>query len=259
MSTQVLMYDSTDISDYIETWQESANARLNAVTVPNRHGALLSSAVVQDARQITLTGRIVSPDGTATGLRTVIENLSELFARQNKRLQMWDDRYINCYKANFSFAYVPGSALRALDFTITFLCIDPFYYDTSSGSTSYNLTTGDTAIDITNNIYNKAVTLNYTGKFITYPIWTVTAGATALTHITIRNLTIGRQFYYSGTVLATKSLVVDTNYFTVTNDGTNDLTHWTGDFLWLQNGNNSLEFEGTAPATYSLTYAIRNY
>ena len=260
MSTQVLLFDSYDLSPHVETWTESANARLNAVTVPGRHGALFSSAIVQDARQITITGRLVSPDGTASGMRTLLETLSELFARQNKRLQLWDDKYINAYKASFQLAYVPGSAMRAVDFTLTFLCADPFYYDTSTASTNYNLTTGDTIVDITQNIYRRAVTINYPGTFLIYPIWTITAGPTTpLTKITIRNTTIGRQFYYSGTVAVNKSLVVDTNFFTVENDGTNDLTNWSGDFVWLQPGDNAIEFEGTAPATYALEYLIRGY
>lgn len=261
MSTQVIMYDSVDLNQYgIETWQESANSRLNAMTVPNRHGALVSSAVVQDARQITVTGRVVSSDGTAIGLRTQLSALSELLSRLNKRLQLWDDLYVNAYKGNFTFAYVPGSALRAVDFSITFLCVDPFYYSTTTGSQSYNLTTGDIALDITNNIYKKAVTLNYTGTFLEYPVWTVTAGPTVpLTRITIRNLTIGRQFVYTGIVAVNTALVVDTLFFTAQNNGANDLTNWNGDFIWIQSGNNSLEFEGTAPASYALTYRIRNY
>lgn len=260
MSTQQLTYDGYDVSPYIETMSESANARLNAVTVPNRHGALFSSAVVEDARQITVTGRIISPDGTALGLRTILETLRELFARKNKRLQLWDDRYINCYKAALSTVFVPGSAMKVADFTLTFLCADPFYYDITNPIVGYSLTTGDVAIDITNNIYRRSISINYAGTFLIYPIWTITAtGGTPLTKITIRNLTIGRQFHYSGTVAASKALVVDTNFFTVENDGSNDLTNWNGDFVWLQPGNNDLEFEGTTPASYGISYLVRNY
>lgn len=257
MPSQILKFGGVDLSPYIETWQEKLDTRLNAVTVPNRAGVLFSSARVLDARRIDLTGRIVSPDGTALGLRTTLDTLSNLFNQLDQQLQLWDDRYITATKATFGFAYVPGSAMRVVDFQVSFLCADPFTYSTSGSTNSYNLTTGDVAIDITNNIYRQSDTLNYTGTFLTFPVYTITAGATPLTHITIRNLTIGRQFVYSGTVAPTKSLVVDTANFLVTNDGTSDLTNWNGDFIWLQPGNNSLQFEGTTPATYALSFPIR--
>lgn len=263
MATQVLIFDNVDLSEYVQSWQEISPTRLNAVTVPRRHGALISDAVVQDARRINLAGRIVSPDGTALGLRDLLEDISELLTRQNKRLQLWDDRYIVAYKSSFGVQYVPGSSMRAVDFTIEFLCVDPFWYSTASSTAGAlvvpNLTTADQAIDITNNIYRKALTINNPGSIFVYPIITVTAIGTPLTRITVRNLTIGRLFTYEGTVAAAKSLVVDTSGFTVVNDGTDDLTQWAGDFLWLMPGSNSMEIEGTAPAAYGWAWTDRFY
>ena len=260
MATQVITYDSVDISEYMETWSETNNARINAVTVPNRHGALLTSAIVEDARQISNSGRIISPDGTAEGMRDLLKDLLELFGRKNKRLQLWDDRYLIATKANLTFAYVPGSAMRAVDFSLTFFCADPFMYNDATSGAFYNLTNGNTVVDITANIYKRSFTVTYEGDFLIYPLWAVVAGPTVpLTNITIRNLTIGRQFYYNGTVAVNKSLVVDSAFFTVENDGENDLTNWNGDFIWLVPGDNEIEIEGTPPATYSLNYYVRSY
>lgn len=265
MPSQILVFDGVDLSDYIQTWQEIAPTRLNIVTVPRRHGGLISDAVVQDVRQINLTGRVVSPDNTALGLRTTLLTLSELLNRQNKKLQLWDDMYIVAYKSSFGYQYVDGSSLRAADITINFQCVDPFWYSTTpstAGSTdpiiSPNLTTSDQLIDFTNNIYRRDFTIVNTGNLFVFPVITVQAGATPLTHITVRNLTLGRLFTYTGTVQPGKILTVDTANFEVTNDGVEDLTNWAGDFVWLNPGSNSIEIEGTTPAAYGWTWTSRN-
>ncbi len=119
MSSRVLLFDGEDISGYVGMWQESAGARINAVTVPRRHGALVSDAVVQDVRQIRISGTLTTDDGTAEGLRTILDTLNELFSRLGKRLQLWDDRYIVAYKASFTWKYIEGSGLTAADSRMT--------------------------------------------------------------------------------------------------------------------------------------------
>ena len=264
MPSQILVFDGVDLSEWVQSWQEVAPTRLNAVTVPRRHGALISDAIVQDARRINIAGRIVSNDGTAYTLRTQLQAFAELLNRQNKRLQLWDDQYIIAYKSSLGYEYVAGSSMRAVDFTIEFLCVDPFWYSTSgsnSGSTdpiaSPNLTTGDVAIDITNNIYKRTLIINVPGNLFVYPVITIAAGATPLVRSTVRNLTISRLFTYEATIAANKKLIVDTSQFTVLNDGVDDLTHWAGDFVWLVPGDNTIEIEGTTPAAYSWTWTNR--
>lgn len=265
MATQVVTYDGVDVSEYFSTWQESANARLNLVAVPRRHGALISDSIVQDARQIVIEGRIQETSDIAA--RNTLDTLAELFSRQNKRLTLWDDRYINAYKAQFGYEYSEGGAYCTIDFSVVFFCPDPFWYNTTStgqGQTIIpNLTTSDIPLDVTNALYKTAPALiAVSGSFIAYPVWTIYATTVNLRFITIRNLSIGRQFTYTGTVIPGQALVVDTANFTVQNNGINDLTNWSGDFVWLDPsivGGNSLQFEGTAPAAYSWTYTARTY
>lgn len=263
MSTQIVTFDGVDVSEYFSTWQESSNARLNLVGVPRRHGALVSDAIVQDARQIVIEGRI--QEATDELARDTLDILSELFARTNKRLSLWDDRYINAYKAQLGYSYAEGGGLATIDFSVTFFCPDPFWYDTattSQGETIVpNLTTSDIVIDYTNALYRKAAfDLTVEGNFIAYPVWTIYATSVNLNYITVRNLTIGRQFTYTGTVIPGQALIVDTANFTVENNGVNDLTHWSGDFLWLDpSATNSIQFEGTAPAAYSWSYIARTF
>lgn len=258
MPTQTILFDGEDLSDYFSTWQETNGSRLNAMTAPRRHGAILSEAVVEDARRINIKGTIMSPDRTAEGLRDILDTLGELFMRRNKRLQLWDDRYRYAYKSDFTFAYVIGSAMTVVDFDLAFFCPDPFWYSTSADTVPRTLTSGDTMIDVTNNIYREAFTLTNNGKVVVYPKITVTAGASVpLTTIIVRNLTQGLYFVYTGTIPVTKSLVVQPLDFTVRNDGEDDLTNFAGDFLGLRLGANSMEIEGTAPATYTFEWTSR--
>ncbi len=248
MPSKVLLFDGEDMSPYFGSWQESANARINAASVPRRHGALVQDAVVQDVRQVKITGTLLTPDDTAVGLRTVLRTLAELFSRKAKRLQLWDDRYVTAYKASFVFKYVEGSALRAADYQLNFTCVDPFWYyiDTNSVLTTFG--TGDIAIDITAGIYKKAFTLTNNGTFVAYPAYTITANTGTITGVTLRNLTLGRQFTYDGVIHSGNPLVLDVTNFTVIN-GTEDLTNWAGDFVWLVPGANSMEIEATLSGT----------
>lgn len=255
MPTQIITFDDVDLSDYLSTWQEAAPSRLNAMTAPRRHGAIVSEAVVMDARRVSVRGTILK--STQALLRDTLDILGELFMRTNKRLQLWDDRYLNAYKSDFSHAYIPGSAMRGVDFELQFFCADPFFYSTTADTIPHELTTGDTVIDVTQNKYRKAFTLTNNGKVIVYPKITVTAGATPLTTCVVRNLTQGRYWIYSGTVPAGLSLVVNPLDFTVRNDGEDDLTNWAGDFLGLRTGTNSMEIEGTTPATYTFEWTSR--
>lgn len=263
MANRVLLFDDIDVSEYFGTWQEGANARINAVSVPKRHGALVSDAVVQDVRQIQITGTLLSPDDTALGLRTVLDTLGELFSRLGKRLQLWDDRYITAYKSSFAWKYIEGSGLKAADYQLNFTCPDPFwhYIDTNAIATSL---ASMTALDITSRIYRKTFTLTNNGTFVAYPTYTFTM-SDPCSKIVLYNLTLGRQFTFDESILAGRILEVDTSFFTVTNDGTEDLINWSGDFVWLLKGANSMQLDITFSSAPSFANSLlsewtdRNY
>lgn len=255
MPTQIIKFDGVDLSDYFSSWQESANSRINAVTVPRRHGALVTDSIVEEPRVIAVSGRIQA--ATAEALRTLLDTLSELFTRRNKQLQLWDDRYIIANKSQFGISYVHGSAMRAVDFSLQFFCADPFWYGTTPSSENYDLSTSDIPLDITNNIYRRVVSVTNGGNQYIFPVITVTPGGTPLTTVIVRNMTTGRYFIYSGTVAVGTSLVIDMANFTVENNGIEDLTNFQGDFFSMQPGANTIHIEGTAPANYKFDYTKR--
>lgn len=256
MPTPMIAFDSVDLEPYVGTWQEQANSRINAVTVPRRHGALVTDTIVEDVRTIQLTGRIQDDDQLE--LRNKLDLLSELFTRRNKRLQLWDDRYIIADKAQWGFAYVPGSALRAADFSLQFFCPDPFWYGTVASDVDYDLAQTDIPIDITNNIYRRLLTINNDGGVYVYPTITVTPGLTPLTRVIARNMTNGRMFQYTGTVAPGTTLVINMAAFTVENNGVEDLNNFINSDFWaFEPGDNSIQIEGTAPANYDFGFTKR--
>lgn len=265
MANISITFDGVDVSTYFSTWQETENSRLMLASVPRRHGALVSDAITQDAKQIAIEGRIQETSDIAA--RNTLDILSELFARTNRKLTLWDDRAIYAYKAQFAYEYVEGSGMCTVDFTLIFFCADPFWYantQTSQGGIiTPNLTSANIIVDFTNNIYKIAPTaIGIDGAFIAYPVWSIYAPTVPLRYITVRNLSIGRQFTYTGSVAVGTWLVVDTTNFTVMNNGVSDLNRWSGDFVWLDPsiaGGNSIQFEGTAPAAYSWVYTARNF
>jgi len=256
MATPYIAFDGVQLDDYFATWQEQANSRINAVTVPRRHGALITDSVVEDPRIIGVTGRMQNDD--PEDLRDIIDQLSELFQRRNKRLQLWSDRFITAYKSQFGFAYVPGSGMRAADFSLQFFCPDPFWYDTTPDAVDFDLAQTDLALDITNNKYRREITVTNDGDVYVYPTITVTPGGTPLTTIVARNITSGRMFTYLGTVAVGTALVVNMAAFTVENNGIEDLQNFSNSDFWaLQPGDNVIQIEGTAPANYDFAFTKR--
>jgi phage-related protein len=257
MPSQAIRFDGVDVSAYFSTWQETANSRINTAIVPRRHGLLINDTVVEDARTIQVTGTIDSPDGTQLGLRTVLDMLSELFTHRNAPLQLWDDRFLNAWKSGFAFKYIEGSGLRAVDFSLTFICADPFWYENEDDLDDHDLTLLDTPLDITNSIYRREYTIENDSSALVYPEITVSPGLTPLAFVVVRNMSTGRWFKYTGTVAVGTSLVAKMADFLVLNNGVDDLAHFDGDFLYLKTGANTIQIEGTAPASYRFSWRKR--
>lgn len=245
-----------DLTEDVETYDEGNPVRLNAQAVPKRHGALISEVPVYGPRQIRMTGHLYGDD--KEDLRDQINTIKQKLGNTRGKVYLFDDRYYNAYAANFSYSYVPGSAMLVAVFGIEFMCDDPFgYAETAPGATVRSLTSGDTPIDVTNGIYREEFTLTNNGNEFVYLKVTVLAGASQLTNCVVRNQTISHLWQYNGIVSATKSLIVDSVTFNVTNDGVKDLANWSGSFIWLEPGSNTIQIEGSVPATYTFEYQER--
>lgn len=258
MPTISIFYDPTagiDLTDVVETLEISKPQRINPMAVPKRHGAVISEVVVLDPVRISIKGKVQEQDEIT--LRTSLDNMAKVFARVNKKFRIWDDRYYYAYVMSFNHDYIEGSGMSSASFSVDFFCADPFQYLLTEGSDTKTLTAADTLIDITNSYYQKApFNLDNIGTAFVYPKFTITA-TNPLTQVKVKNLTTGREFVYTGTVLAGNILVIDCADFIVTNNNVEDLDNWNGSFLWLNPGINSMQIEGSVEATYVTTWKPR--
>lgn len=243
------------MSDAVESWEEAADTRLNAMQVPKRHGVLISEVPVLGPRMVRVKGR--TQHSSFENLRATIDTMQRILNSGRQKLHLWSDRYLYAYKSSFGFGYVPGTGLVAMDFSIDFLCDDPFWYDLEGESISEVLDASD--VSLGGGQYQSDISLSNDGTVFNYPVITVTADqGSVLTQVRIQNLTTGKEFLYDGSVALGNSLIVDCSRFTVQNNGAEDLTNWNGVFLDLVRGSNSIRISGQ-PATYNFQWVNRYY
>lgn len=258
MATIQVKFDDLDFTETVVNWEDQAPMRLDAQEQPKRHGAILASQPVLSARRIVIRGLVQEQDKDI--LRTTLDNMNKVFHRPNKKLRLYDDRYMWAYLSDFAFAFVEGSAGASAAYTATFICADPFIYSDTGGSDGpRTINSSDTPVDITNgNIYKEAFTINNSGSSFVYPTYNFVALG-AVTRIVVRNLTTGKTFTYTGTLALNDTLVVNAGTLSVKKNGVEDLTNWNGVFVWLDPGDNSMEVEGTVSFTVSMSWSPRSY
>lgn len=244
MSNISIKYHDLDITEVTENIEISGPYRVTPMTISKRHGAVISEVVVLDPKRISIRG-IISENNFDT-LITTLDNMSRTFAKFNKKFRIFDDRYFNAYPLSFNYTYLPGTILASAAFTCDFFCADPFAYSDTPISDS-RVTSSDT------------FALNNTGNAFVYPIFTITAGGSSITSISITNNTTGRNITYSNTLLAGGILIIDCTNFIVINNGTEDLTNFSGSFLWLNPGSNELIFTSNNSATWATSFTPRFY
>lgn len=251
-----LMFGTLDLSDAIDEFSEAVDTRLNSMQVPKRHGVLISEVPVLNGRVIRTKGRIQAQNFAI--LRGTLDTMGRLLNSGRQKLRISDDRYINAYKQSFAYGYVPGGALCAADFSIDFICDDPFWYEDTVQSEAFVLSSADVAVGGGN--YRKTVQITNGGEVFVYVDLTVAADQGGdIDKVIVRNTTqANRTFEYDGTILAGKSLVVDSNNFTVTNNGVEDLTNWQGYWFALDKCTATVELEGK-PGTYTFSWIQRYF
>lgn len=254
MSSILVQYDDLDFSETVEEIEISQPHSIVPMKVPKRHGAVVQEVPTLDPVRISMRGKIQEQD--LDTLLTTLGNFQKTFSRFNKKLYIYNDRYYYAYVLSFGYKYIEGAVFKSLAYSIDFFCADPFQYSTTEVTDSRTLNSSDTAIDITNNIYRESFTLNNPGNSYVYPKFTITP-ANDINSVIIRNITTGRNITYTGTVTSGQSLVIDCANLTVTNNGTEDLTNFSGSFLWLNAGNNSFQYEGKITATYVCNFVPR--
>lgn len=252
MATHAVSFNSYDLTDIVEAHSDQSNTRVAMQTVPKRHGALLTDVPVLDIRKVQLKG--IYYGSTKEAVRDKIREVEAALGYTRGKLRLYTDRYYWAWKTDFSWSYVPNTGLLVVIMTMGFACDDPFEYsDAGVNNVMQIINNGDTIVDITRNYRKKAFTLTNNGSAIAFLKVTVQANqGNALTRVIIRNLSLSptRQEAYtaavdgSGVVASGQSLIIDNGFFTVQNNGIDDLKNWAGTFLWIASGVNNMEIEG---------------
>jgi len=177
--------------------------------------------------------------------RTVFFNQIQLIRQKllqtDYKLYLGDSYYINVDKVlQVKDDYLKaGSNYNAAKLSIDLLCLDPFWYATEDGSESQVVTGSPTTFTVDNS-----------GKAEAHPIITITAAAT-IADLTLENTSdlqsdgTGLKFRYQDPAFFSANvLTIDCKLGTVARGETNTIRYFSGAFIKLLAGSNSLKYTG---------------
>lgn len=241
------IYNNLQFTYEIETWSESLPSRISSEQVPRRHGQYVTDEPVLGARVINLGG-IVKASSWST-LQTDLEILSQKFGCGGTAwLYKYDSRRIAARKQDFSFSYVQGTGMLVAQFTVSMFCDDPFWYNPNLTSDTQNPSSSP-----------HGWTHSNAGTSLIYPVVKITGAGAGTSNPKLTNSTAGWYVQYTGTVASGKQLVIDCANFTMVNDGTDVLNSFSGEFVYLDVGNNvmALTYSGANPTECKMEYYQR--
>ncbi len=238
-------YNSIDLADYHLSVISS-----NFFSFKQTHSLtqLRDLAIIGDYKRDAL-GLILNVIIQGTNAADVISNLDNvkktLVGEEEKALILdsINTRYWNARLESLNGTFVANNSWQG---NITFICPDPAAYSTTETSSNHTI-----------NADPKTITETVGGTAISNPVWTLTAGE-LLTSVTIKleNITTDEELQWTGTIASGKALVIDSEYWTVKNDGTSAMTI-TGEFPRLKPGANSIKITGFS-TTGTLNVKYRN-
>lgn len=241
MASKSFKFGSFTLSDYLSSFRVSIKNRIAKQIIPYKDGADIDEALLEPL-VITVEGDVVGTSDTNT--RTLIDALLKAICNGKQYLRLWDDRYVNAQKQSLEHEY--QKALERFIFKATFIADTPFWIaDTASqdieisAGSRYSITTIGSA-------YN-------------YPSITFAADqGVALNAISLENETDDKKMGYIATVENGNSLIINCATQSVQNNGVDDLANFSGDFLRLLSGANSLLYAGQA-CTITFDWSERYY
>ena len=223
-------FGTYDFTDTIEESRTRDNIIIDAASVPRRHGQVIQGGKV-GVREYELNGRLFG--STAENLRSLRDNLRAGIFHRTENLTIFSDRFVEARLLSYADNYVDGAAMEAMDFSLVFQSTLPFEQSVELQSeTTVTTTSTNTDFNITND-----------GNFEAFAKITITApGSSISNNLTFTNLTRDEEFSFLGTILATKSLIVDYRVLppTVTNNLVDDIDNYSGDFPKLSAGINNM-------------------
>lgn len=245
MATIAIKFGAYEFEDRVESCQYRGEVQIDAANVPKRPGQIITGGKIS-VREYELRGSIVGT--TATDVRDQIDEMFAAIVNVTGNLFLFSDRYIEARLASFTMAYVEGSAMEVVDFSLIFRSTLPF--EVSADIETVNLTTTTAS--------NQETTVTNDGNTEAYAVITVTAPSSPAINndCTITNVTRDESFQYLGIIAVTKSLIVDSTVvpFSVENDGTSDIANFSGQVIKLDPGANTIRINAVVGAALSVAF-----
>ena len=220
--------------------------------VPRRDGQKTPNARLQ-SKALTFDAMVIG--ATPEARRTNMDLLQAALACyrktpsgdvEQKQIYFYDDRYFNALVDQIDPEETAASRISKV--RVRFDIGDPFEYAVNKTRVSQAIS-GTTTFTMTN-----------AGTAMVFPIISLTNSSSAITSLTIENLTTGQKVSYSGTLSTSDILKIDTENLTVENDGVNDLGNVTNEIgVQLAPGGNEIRVTGMAAGTAIVDFRNRWY
>lgn len=194
---------------------------------------------------VQISGALTSSNYDA--LRTAIQSLRNAIESSSEQQFIMDDDYylLGQYR---SFSHEVTTMRTFMKFSFELVCSYPFWQSVTLTQSTPAWTTG------------VGFTINNPGTAPCRVKCKLTApGSSIANDAQLENQTTGELWKFAGTIAATKILLVDNrvaqNELLVTNDAVNAINSWSGDFINLAPGNNTLVLTcGRSTAVLDLYY-----
>lgn len=228
----VILKDSSNVTKYtfpsgVELKDEPWGQRLDSEPKAYAHGDVITADEKASSRIVSVHGIFQKAD--AATMETELKSMRKACYTKDYRLyatQNANEFYeIECF--NFDFEYL--GMLTTIEITVDFLAADGFRYYKDETTDTKNPVVSGTPYTVANS-----------GDAEISPVITYTAGGTQ-TKVKIQNdEDAGKYFEYAGSLVITDTLEVDCQEGTVEKNGSDDMANFSGSFINLASGDNTI-------------------
>lgn len=228
------------------SFESDTEARCDDSEKAFSHGAVMTGDGKIDARDITVEVELIDYE-TTSAYRTALDALKLAAYKQDQKLYLDDDRYINIKNLKkISEEFYDGFYRVRATVKLTFYCPDPFFYADTATTQEVTITESPQTFTVTNG-----------GNIDTPPVITIEPTKTNSVLSLVNTTDNSRTFSYSDASFGDgDSLVINSTDGTVKRDGTNVLNNVGGTFLQLLAGDNSITYTGPL-GTITFNYTQR--
>ena len=236
-----IQFGEYDFKKTVSDWNTDIRSKLVSRERPLVDGASLDNTFLK-GREISIKGVLIK--STETALRTAFETLKATLNKGKQYLYLFDDRRILAAVDRFSWGDYPRTYNNPArcEYSIRFKAESPYWEDVNLITHNEN--------DITDAEEGHTFTVSNAGKANVYPVITITANAT-INDLTLEN-TADEQSdgnglkckYQDPAFFEGDSIVIDCAEGTVKRGDTNTIRYFSGAFLKLLPGDNSLKYTG---------------